>query len=321
MTRLPSIVIVVAVIGFGAAVWYADGLTFTGTDPSAKIVTSVLLLIGTFMTAVVSVVGILIKYAIDRQAEARLNAEMLRTHAIQRDAEERLKLEASIRALELLADPTVSSSGTLRRNGVLITLSSLGQHSLAVALLQSILEHGEGNVPAAAEVLDRALRSEEPVLIAKTDKLLGMWAHYFISDTGYDLPSALWDGQVQLPAFARESIPLIVGKVLLARPLSTWLSDYPHALHGLVGRLCQFWQRETEPYVKSDAGAVAFAVVSHIQMTPLITMPDGVVFIDQIEEATASVKSTSVAVADIIARIKVWSTESRLPEDRRPNSR
>jgi len=110
MTRRSTTLLVISVgsilllfAGFTTLLWRLGFFNFTGTDPSSKVAVAALALVGTFVGALVSILGVVLKYSIDQQTESRQDFESRRAEALQLEAEQRLKLEAAVRALQLFA--------------------------------------------------------------------------------------------------------------------------------------------------------------------------------------------------------------------------
>jgi hypothetical protein len=132
------------------ALWQFDVFEAGTSGSDAQIVAAMIALVGGMLASAFTLVGVLLKHSIDRQT-ARLAAE----------TEQRLALETSIRAVELLTMPDGSNAPGARQAGALFVLGSqpLRQLDLALALLEQQWEP-DGNVSASAAVwvVDQALR-------------------------------------------------------------------------------------------------------------------------------------------------------------------
>jgi len=62
-----------------------------------KIIVAALSLFATAMTALVTLVGLLLKHSIDARSDATRAADAARTNAVAKEAEDRLKLDSAIR--------------------------------------------------------------------------------------------------------------------------------------------------------------------------------------------------------------------------------
>jgi hypothetical protein len=309
--RFASLILVTAVVAFIVAVWRSQGLVFAGTSSSATVVAAVLVLIGTFMTAVVSVIALLVKYAIDRQTEARLSVESDRAQLLQHDAEERFKLEASIRAIQLLAGPSGEASLPVQRAGALITLSSLGQHVLVLTLLQTLLQRNEIDAMTATQMIDRALLSGNARVQTDATSLLETYAHRFVTDYGYEFPIALLTHECDLSVYSKRWAAIAVAKVIVARPLSEWNSHHRAALDGLIGNLCLFWKSESDENVRTDAGAVLYVILQAVGYDDVeIAVAQGVVDVTELRRATSRLVSRTREAFEMIDRVNAWATVS-----------
>ena len=137
----------------GPFFWQLGFFNFTGTDPSSKVVAAALALVGTIVGAVVSIVGVILKHSIDRQAETRQEIESRRSDALQREAEQRLKLEAGVRALQLFSTSSGDLTPAVQRDGALFMLANLGQHELTLQLVDNLLSEGELSAGAASSLV------------------------------------------------------------------------------------------------------------------------------------------------------------------------
>lgn len=116
-------------------------------DTGAKTLAAALALVGSVLAAALTLVGTVVKYSIDDR-NARLAFE----------AERRNRIEAAIRAVDLLSennkDATQSQIG-----GAILALVSLGELNLAVALLAQLWPTGLASPYVADAVLTAALKN------------------------------------------------------------------------------------------------------------------------------------------------------------------
>jgi hypothetical protein len=115
---------------FTALLWSAGFLTFTGSQANATVIAAGLALAGALFGSLVSVSGLLLKHSIDTQAENRLHLEAERNAVLESDAAKRLKLEAAIEAVRLLATPSGTPAPSIQCSGALYSLAALGQLDL-----------------------------------------------------------------------------------------------------------------------------------------------------------------------------------------------
>jgi len=323
LTAIASILVLFVV--FGVVLWQTDALVFTGSDPSSKVVSAVLALIGAFLASVVSILGIVVKHTVDRRAEDRLQAEAertavlqretenrlqaeaQRTAVLQREAENRLKLEAAIGAIQLLATQSGSASLPIQRAGALITLSSLGQHTLTLALTSELFRQGDLEPSTAAVVLDHAFRSGD--IDAQTDAmaLLDEAAAKLVTPTGFELPAAVLLRAQELPMHIRRWVPVVVARMLLSRPLQEWkLAHLAPSAYTLVGTLCISWEAESHPASKRDAAAILGTVLSSFPTDGTITHPARTIELASVRANLEQSEPASAAASTVVKDLERW---------------
>jgi hypothetical protein len=292
---------------FGMILWRTDALVFTGSDPSAKVVSAVLALVGAFLAAVVSIIGLVVKHAIDIRTEERLATEAQRSAILQREAENRLSLEAAISAVQLLATQSGSPSLPIQRAGALITLSSLGQHTLTLALASELLQRNELEPSTAAVVLEHALRSGKTDVQADAMARLGDAAAQMATPNGFELPMAIVVPSTEMPLHIRRWVPLIVARVLLARPLKEWLSpQFAPSANTLLGTLCVIWETESHTSSKRDAAAILAEVLSGFPADGTIIHPAKAFEISTIRDGVGTSQPASDVGAILVEALRAW---------------
>src|SRR5690606_5158659 len=103
----------------------------------AKTLAAALGLMGSVLSAAVALVGIVIKYSVDERSARMAAAEAARNHVLALDAAKRNRIEAAIRAVDLLSENNQNATNH-QMGGAVLALSSLGEHDLAVALLDDL---------------------------------------------------------------------------------------------------------------------------------------------------------------------------------------
>jgi hypothetical protein len=205
------------------------GVMHVGADNSA-LVAAALGFTGVVVTACVSVVGVLI----NRQAEKRLAQERV-------DEQNRLRLDAAMRAGQLLsgtagesADPSVIASG-------LLALTKLDEAGLAVTLLVDLWKEQDSRVSteAAILVIDAALECGQPAAQLIAAELLCRNAERLTPTQSLHWPSAIegsWN--VQFSAKTKLLIVEALMKMTLAGPTTE------SALRAVAVRLYGIWASE-----------------------------------------------------------------------------
>ena len=249
-TRLGTGAILLSFFGLVAILWASDALVFTGTESSAKVVTAYLTLVGAFLAAIVSFVGLLLKHAIDDRTEARVAAENKRNEILERESEDRLKLEAAIRAIQLLSGQNGAPSLQIQRAGALTTLSNLGQHGLTLALVTELLQDDELNPTTASYILDRALRCDDRVVQRDAVVLFKNFARKFLTPHGAELPGIFITEAHRQTPYVRSWLSIAIARLFVARSIVEWRTSAWTTVGGLVGILCSLWRKkQTRCYV------------------------------------------------------------------------
>src|SRR4051794_25832646 len=110
VSPIPMRVLLLAImsvsLAFATFLWLLARGSFGGSTDTVRLLTAIIGVAGVMTTALLSLVGVLLKNSIDLRAEARGRTESERNAILQREAEGRLRLEAAIRAVQLLANPS-----------------------------------------------------------------------------------------------------------------------------------------------------------------------------------------------------------------------
>jgi hypothetical protein len=294
---------------FALVLWQTDLLKFTGSDPSSKVVAAAIALVGAFLGTLITFVGILLKNSLDQQAEHRLQLEAERNEALQRDAEQRLKLEAAIRAVQLFTTSAGNLSPDIQRAGALLTLSSLGQYKLVLTLTSELLSSGLIASGTVALLIDQALLKGEEEEKRNAISLFLDYSERFLTTTGAVLPSSITSGSNNFPPFIRGWIPIILGRIIAARPLAEW-RKYRFSFYEILSILAIDWQEESIEEIKGDVGAIlkvalqVFADSGHLQH-PRMSLDTYQIRLDV---KSASPKTT--AATELVERLNMWYKET-----------
>jgi hypothetical protein len=150
---------------------------------SERLVAAAIALIGTALTASVTVIGFGFTHLtsernrrlqweseerlrlegerthqLQRESEERMGLEGERTHQIQRAAEDRLRLEASMRAVTLISEANDTKANDTKASrlaiaGALLALTDLGSTAFAVASLSEVMREDESAISPSAAIL------------------------------------------------------------------------------------------------------------------------------------------------------------------------
>jgi hypothetical protein len=302
---------------FLAGLWKTGLLSFSGTDPSAKIVVAALTLIGSFFAAVVALIGALLKYSIDQQAEGRMQLENQRNERLQKESEHRLKLEAAISAVQLLATNAGNPSPSIQRAGALFTLASLGQHGLTMALTSELLSNGQLEPSTAARLFNQALLGESEHGQHEAISILIDHAEKMLTPTGVEFPQCLLYGVRELPEYVRGWTPIVLGTLMTARPVSDW-RGHIYKVAAILAALAIVWIEEPEGHIKTDAGAILKWVLQAFPDIGTLHHPRMEIDTTGIRLEVATLSPTSQAGIQVTNRLIDWYKGSR--EDEAPST-
>lgn len=288
---------------------------FSGNDSSSKVVVAALALVGTFVTTVVSIVGILLKHSIDQQAELRqqesekrLKMDSERNAALQRESEQRLKLEAAVRALQLFSTSTGSPTPESQRDGALFALDSLGQYELTLLLTKSLLGKEGLNPDTTSVLLDHAILHGSNYVKNEAITILKNHAGSMITPQGVSIPDGLINWSPDLTDYVREWAPIAISKILLARPKDVWIGQFPYTMYGIIAALCIAWKTEKLPRLKEEMGAILREILNCLELDgQFLYHPVMVINIDEIKKEIAGSSSGGMAEQQIIKDLARWN--------------
>lgn len=130
------------------AVAATPSLLAQNRSDSSPIVLGLIGLFGVLITALVSLLGVSIKHALDRRTEARIEMESERNAIVARDAERRLKLDTAIRAIQTLP-PQLASLLPRFSAPVSCSLFVVLSSSISLSLYLAIFSIHERSTPRA----------------------------------------------------------------------------------------------------------------------------------------------------------------------------
>jgi hypothetical protein len=292
----------------GPFFWQLGFFNFTGTDPSSKVVAAALALVGTIVGAVVSIVGVILKHSIDRQAETRQEIESRRSDALQREAEQRLKLEAGVRALQLFSTSSGDLTPAVQRDGALFMLANLGQHELTLQLVDNLLSEGELSAGAASSLIDQAIQRGDEGVRNQAITLFNHYAAYMVTPEGVQIPDCLQDWVPGLSDYVREWALIALANVIVARPPSEWSAKFPYQANCVIAALCLAWSEEKIPRLKTAAGAILHQVLTAFPETAKLMHPRMTIDTDDIRSRVADVVPSDIASTDVVQRLALWAS-------------
>lgn len=297
--------VVIATGGLVVAMWRMGFFTFTGTDPSAKLVASALALVGTVLGATIAVVGIVVKHSLDQQTEQR-----------QLEAERRLSLDTAVRAIQLFSAEAGGPASEIQRDGALFTLANLGQHDLTLQLVDDLLARSEISAGTAAKLLDMVILRGDTAAARNAVSVLHGNAARMVTPKGCEFPQSIIDGTDNLSEQARYWAMHAIGEVLLARPAQEWADEFRYDLNGLLAGLAASWAQEDVPRVKRNVGCILRGVLEAFPefggTVPLATQD---VDFGPVRSAVAASTATGGATMDIVQRLNSWGARTALPNE------
>jgi hypothetical protein len=310
----PTIVVtsglVALFVAFAYTLYATGALVFTGSESSAKVVSATIALIGAFVAGIVSLMGMSLKHSLDERTEARQQAESERNALYQREAESRLKLEAAIKAITLIGADGESDGVRLQRAGVLLTLSSLGQHGLALALIELLLEQNGCEPSTIAAVADKALQSSDVAAQRDAIAMIAMNAEKLLTDSGCAFPSCLTEPVAGRDRFIREWTVIAVAKLFVARPRVAWQSTHIFTAYALIATLCRLWTAEPESDLKTNVGATLRAVLEGFPLMAFVGTGQRRVEIKPFRQLPPA-PSGNDAFLRAVVELQRWSAESK----------
>jgi hypothetical protein len=291
--------------GFVASVWRAGFLSFSGGEPSAKVVAAALTLIGAFIAAVATLLGILFKQSFDRRTETRMALESARNAALARESEDRLKLEAAIQALQLFGTSSGTPTLPVQRAGALFMLASLGQHELALTLLDQSFRSSEIDPDAATTILDHIFSHGTEAARESAANFVYYNVAKLTTPAGPCFPTELMDGCVGQSPYVRTLALAALGDLLLVRSVAEWRGSI-YQFNAVVSALALLWY-SADDGEKADVGSILNVVLRVLKLEPYIDHPARRIDIAELRAATKDAMPSGGLIEQVIAKLRTWS--------------
>lgn len=315
------IVIVVAsmfvfLIIFGILLWKLGLFEFTGANASTKIIAATLALIGGLFGSLVTVLGIFLKHSLDQRAERRLEIDSDRNDVLRKEAEQRLKLEAAIQAVQLLSTSSGKDVPETQRAGVLFTLADLGQEDLAINLAIQMTDAGNIDAVTLDSLIDRALKSNDEGTVRDALFLLSNVAStmFLEKKDRWHWPTCLNEWNPQLTPMVRRRGLSCYLEQMLSRQYSEMSKGY---LERVIICLASYWRNEEYEHLKNGAG-LCLEKILNVHKIPedqdLVTSDDTPIEIHDIKvEVTGlnekkNILNVFTGFITLSERIDKWST-------------
>ena len=314
MVAVAIVIVIVIFAVLAVASWQVGFLRPSNT--TSGMTAAILGIVATFITALASLAGIFLKAASDAQAERRLNAEAEKARAIQRESEARLKLEAAIRAVELLGEGKDEVAPRIKRAGALVTLSNLAEHSLTLALLTELLASNGISATAAEYVLNNALSSNDASLQSSAAHIFAGYSACFLTATGCEIPKAIFHGGAELSSSARRWAGIGLARLLLRRPLNGWQVS---TIWAIVGALALVWRNETDLQMKTDLAAILGSCLAVLPEMSELLHPVANIDLKLVRREIADAQTEAVVTSQLIKAIQEWGA-ARMNEESQSGS-
>jgi len=193
-------------------------------DDSTRILAAIIALAGSLAGSLATLLGLLLKDAMDhRTLQLKELTEAQRAQEA-RAAEERLRMDTCVKAVELMGPIDDGSSADLRRAGALMALNSLGQTEFALGLLDEVWSQNSVPPTTAVLLIENALASIDPSLQNGAAATLRKHAERLLtSDGGFVWPKAVAVDKLCLQAASWTLEALI--RCLLARERDHWPAE------------------------------------------------------------------------------------------------
>jgi hypothetical protein len=206
---LVSGLVSLAVFGvFVLLLWATGLLDIPETGGGDQALAAVVGLLGGLFASSLTFIGVVLKHSLDEQAEGRL------------------QLEASIKAVDLLATAEGKPAPISEQAGALFALAHLGQMELALALLSELWVPDGVSTTAAARLIDQALASGEEEIQLYAATILKAKVALLVHDGFADLPRSVASERstwpTDLPEATRYALLEALIELLTAQSVSNW---------------------------------------------------------------------------------------------------
>jgi len=267
--------------------------------------TPVLAFVGTFLTAALTFIGLVVKDQGDRRLELERHRE-----------DQRLEVEAAMKAAALLSCPDGKPAHPATVAGALLALSSLDQTRLAVNLLHQLWPTDGVSGPIAALVLERALTSPDPAL--QNEGAVALLANVQHAMCATDDGRALYSWPSSFDCAWRHSPPSLEARhMLLEAWLRLWIQTWNHLgfepreyrREQFVRGLYVIYRTEPDDDLRHTVALILLEALTRWPRPPVAVTIDGVhVNVDEeLRDRDLKPLGTGVALGDdIAALIDTW---------------
>lgn len=288
---LGSVIIIIA--AFVIIMWQIGLFNFSGTESSATVIGAALALVGTLVAAVIGFVGTILKQSLDQQAE------------------QRMKLEAAVRTLQLFSTSEGKETTEIQRDGALFALTDLGQHELTLQLADELVNKGQLSAGTASILVDHA--------ILEGNKNVKAYAINLLKNHPLEIgiPNCVSNWVSGLPLYVREWATIAISKKILASPLKEWISNNLGVLLGLIVPLCLAWEKEKDPRLKKNTGAILQAILKGLPKITAIFYPKKDIDLNKIRREVTGCIPNSSEVEKVVENLNNWALSKEKQEDKK----
>ncbi len=211
-------------------------------DNPEKVIVAMIGLVGIALTSSVTILGLIFKKSIDEK-NIRLQLE----------SEKRFRMDTALRAIELM-HPEIEDVANLqeKREGALITISTLKEHVLSMNLLSSLWEQGKVSRGVAIHIIDQGLCANDRLVQINAASLLNDNSDKLTDGDGnFSFPDSVylkWNNN--LAARAKDSVFTALIKCMLSQDKEYWKN---HSLNQFL--YCMYKIMEDGSHSRVQGGA------------------------------------------------------------------
>jgi hypothetical protein len=304
----------IAILGIAIGLMVVIGLfDIPKDDTGAKTLAAALALIGSVLSAAVTLVGTVVKYSIDDRNARLATIEAGRNYTLALEAEKRNRIEAAIRAVDLLSENNKDSTPN-QIGGALLALVSLGELDLAVTLLAQLWPAGLGSPLVAGNILQQALETGSERTQVSAGTVLSQNAERIQHEGFHIWPIPRLGWRTDLPGNCRLSLVLAAAKWM-----KTQIAENPKAVPDAAVVLNQ----------ALDDPDASFADIAASSLKPLVqALPktywaysgDTGVSIEQIAERLARFPDVPKTNAGVMFKSEIQKLLTRVPGEPIPKA-
>jgi hypothetical protein len=295
---LASVVIVFAL--FAWILWRFGFFSFSGTDPSAKIVAASISLVGGLIGSLITFVGLILKHSIDQRSialqeetESRERIESDRNNRLAEEAERRLKVEAAIRAVGLLSTSSGQEVPPTQRAGAILTLGDLGMLPLALSLSNQMLQTSTLDAGTACWLFNKALTSRDLDIQEQAAILTNKYVAKMLLPGGQAVfPAILLNNEVtSLEVLVRRPASFALIDLLMMRSFSQW---DPGIFFTVLDSIHHIWKHDSDDYVRTNTGIALHTFIQAYKPEQTINWESGAQRVSELTEELAEYTKQSL---------------------------